>query len=80
MNYFVYDVGNFLYNIILGVYYGKKYDLDYQKKLVFEYKYYGTKEKVYRIINKEKAKQMHEIRVYMKERMDAHDIGCDGNV
>lgn len=63
-----------------SVYYGKKYGLDHEQKLLFEYKYYGIKEKVYRICNQTKFKQMHEIRTYMKERMDAHDIGCDGNV
>lgn len=64
-----------------SVYYGKKYGLDYKKKLVFEYNYYGIKESVYSLLNKkEQSARMHEIREYMKERMEEYDIGRNGNL
>lgn len=50
-----------------AIYYGKKYGLDYRRKIRFEYHYYELKMLVYRIFSKSKADSIAEIMKYIEE-------------
>ena len=49
------------------IYYGKKYGLDYKKKIRFEYRYYKLKRMVYKVLKNQKAERMNEIIQYLNE-------------
>ena len=49
------------------IYYGKKYELDYKKKIRFEYRYYKLKRMVYKVLKNQKAERMNEIIQYLNE-------------
>ena len=49
------------------IYYGKKYGLDYKKKIRFEYRYYKLKKMIYRVLKNQKAERMNEIIQYLNE-------------
>lgn len=52
------------------IYYGKKYSLDYQKKIRFEYRYYKLKRLIYQLLRNEKSAKMNEIIGYLQQNYD----------
>lgn len=52
------------------IYYGKKYGLDYRKKIRFEYRYYKLKRWIYRLLGNEKSAKMNEIIAYLQHNYD----------
>ena len=66
----LYQLRGNLVNKILNyscIYYGKKYGLDYKKKIRFEYRYYKLKKMIYRVLKNQKAERMNEIIQYLNE-------------
>lgn len=49
-----------------AIYYGKKYGLDYKRKIRFEYRYYKLKQAIYKIMNSPKAVEIDSIITMIK--------------
>lgn len=58
------------------IYYGKKYSLDYQRKIRFEYRYYKLKRLIYQLLRNEKSVKMNEIIGYLQQNYDEILRGC----
>lgn len=55
------------YEFESAIYYGKKYQLDYEKKIRFEYNYLKLKKIIYKVLNKEKYNSTKNICNYIKK-------------
>ena len=49
-----------------SVYYGKKYELDYRKKIQFEHRYLKIKLPVYRMLQREGVKEIRDAIDYLE--------------
>lgn len=60
-------IGPIKYEMDSAIYYGRKYGLDSNKKIRFEYRYYKIKYYVYKLMNKEKAAHIKNILLFIKD-------------
>ena len=49
------------------IYYGKKNNLDYKKKVRFEYGYYKFKKRIFSLISQSKKKEYTELLEFLKQ-------------
>ena len=59
------------YEISSSIYYGKKYGLDYKKKLKFELQYLNIKIFIYKLINKSRVHSLETIADEYKKTIQA---------
>ena len=60
------------YEFDSAIYYGKKYNLNYKRKIKFEYEYYKLKKMIYSIICKNKADAMERIIEFIKNNYEKY--------